>query len=384
VVAELSEIFVEVLLASLVVTGSALVAGSSVWSAIQRHKAEKAFLSVLGTSMKQVFSQNVGVLQRARAGELTEEEKNDLREIVREDLSKLDDSTEDKGSIEKALNQPSPKGRANYERKLLSEGARRALRQLETTDTSAKDTTTIKTQAQRNRGDRTTNTPDKTATDEGTDARDKEEVLAVERARDLNEEAQRFAENLADSYRLVYGQATESAERQQQRAQEFSDLVQGNLEEQAEAGRANVQQLTERANRQQEAGQKFARESVEAYTQFLNDAFSQYRDDTEQATDVTRQEVTDETDRPWFDQDTGVLLIDEYIVKTDSYKRIVEDRKITDTELLEQTLRVVTLLRQLEEVLSPEAKALATEAFGEMAVLNALQALRLQAAASSP
>ena len=94
------------------------------------------------------------------------------------------------------------------------------------------------------------------------------------KARDVNEAAQRFAETLADSYRLVYGQATESAERQQQRAQEFSKLVQGNLKEQAEAGRANVEQLTEQASRQREAGQALARESVEAYTQFLNDAFS--------------------------------------------------------------------------------------------------------------
>jgi hypothetical protein len=109
------------------------------------------------------------------------------------------------------------------------------------------------------------------------------------KARDVNEAARRFAETLADSYRLVYGQATESAERQQQRAQEFSNLVQGNLEEQAEAGRANVQQLTEQANRQQEAGKQFARESVEAYTQFLNDAFSQYRAGTDQAVGTVRE-----------------------------------------------------------------------------------------------
>jgi hypothetical protein len=89
-------------------------------------------------------------------------------------------------------------------------------------------------------------------------------------------------------------------------------------------------------------------------------------------------------DRPWFDQETDILLLDEYVVDLDSYKRIVEDGKITDTELLEQTLRVVTLLRQLEEALSPEAKAIATEALGEMAVLNALQALRLQAASALP
>src|ERR671928_62824 len=57
------------------------------------------------------------------------------------------------------------------------------------------------------------------------------------------------------------------------------------------------------------------------------------------------------TEKPWFDQETDVLLIDEYIVGMDSYQRIVEDGKITDTELLEQTLRVVTLLRQLEEAL---------------------------------
>jgi hypothetical protein len=89
-------------------------------------------------------------------------------------------------------------------------------------------------------------------------------------------------------------------------------------------------------------------------------------------------------DRPWFDQETDVLLLDEYIVELDSYKRIVEDGVITDTELLEQTLRVATLLRQLEDALSPEAKAIATEAFGETAVLNALQALRLQAASALP
>ena len=65
------------------------------------------------------------------------------------------------------------------------------------------------------------------------------------RPQDLNEAANRFAETLADSYRLVYGQASESAERQQQRAQEFSELVSSNLREQAEAGGANAQQLSE-------------------------------------------------------------------------------------------------------------------------------------------
>src|SRR4028118_331925 len=59
------------------------------------------------------------------------------------------------------------------------------------------------------------------------------------RARDVNEAAARFAEILADSYKVVYGQAAESAERQQQRAREFSDLVSSNLREQTEAGRSD-------------------------------------------------------------------------------------------------------------------------------------------------
>ena len=71
-----------------------------------------------------------------------------------------------------------------------------------------------------------------------------------QRAQDLNEAANRFAETLADSYRLVYEQAAESAERQQQRAREFSKLVSSSLEEQTEAGRANAQQLSEQAAKQ--------------------------------------------------------------------------------------------------------------------------------------
>jgi flagellin-specific chaperone FliS len=89
-------------------------------------------------------------------------------------------------------------------------------------------------------------------------------------------------------------------------------------------------------------------------------------------------------DRPWFDQVTGTLLLDEYLMEMDSYRRIVEDEAITDAELVEQTRRVASLLQQLEEVLSPEAKAIATEALCELAVLNTLQVKRLQAASVIP
>ena len=111
------------------------------------------------------------------------------------------------------------------------------------------------------------------------------------RAQDLNEAASRFAETLADSYRLVYEQASESAERQQQRAQEFSELVSSNLWEQAEGGRANAQQLSEQANRQREA-----------YAEFLDTAFSRYRAGAEQATQSAQAGV-----RTLTDTTTGLL-----------------------------------------------------------------------------
>jgi hypothetical protein len=122
------------------------------------------------------------------------------------------------------------------------------------------------------------------------------------RAQDVNEAARRFAETLADSYRLVYGQAAESAERQQRRAQEFSELVSSNLRQQTEAGRSNAQRLSEQAARQQAAGQELARESVEAYAKFLEDAFSQYRSGTEQAAGSAREGV-----RTLSETTTGLL-----------------------------------------------------------------------------
>jgi len=121
-------------------------------------------------------------------------------------------------------------------------------------------------------------------------------------AQDVNEAARRFAETVADSYRLVYGQAAESAERQQQRAREFSELVSGNLREQAEAGRANAEQLSEQAQRQREAGQALAQESVEAYTRFLEDAFSRYRSGTEQVAQSAQEGV-----RTLTETTTGLL-----------------------------------------------------------------------------
>ena len=109
------------------------------------------------------------------------------------------------------------------------------------------------------------------------------------RARDVNDAARRFAETLADSYRLVYEQASESGRRQQERAQQFSELVATTLREQTEASRTGAERLSEQAERQREAGQELARESVEAYAEFLDDAFSRYRSGTERAAQTVQE-----------------------------------------------------------------------------------------------
>ena len=82
------------------------------------------------------------------------------------------------------------------------------------------------------------------------------------------------------------------------------------------------------------------------------------------------------TDRPWFDPETGFLLLDEYIAEMPSFLKIMEDGIVTDEELAQQALRVTALLKELEAALLPAAKAVATEALCELAVLHAIQQSR--------
>jgi hypothetical protein len=84
-------------------------------------------------------------------------------------------------------------------------------------------------------------------------------------------------------------------------------------------------------------------------------------------------------DKPWFDARTGTLLLDEYVASMPSFQKVMQDGVVTDNEIAEIAHKTVALLRQLEEMLSPEAKAVATEALCQLAVLYALQRIRAQA-----
>jgi hypothetical protein len=76
--------------------------------------------------------------------------------------------------------------------------------------------------------------------------------------------------------------------------------------------------------------------------------------------------------KPWFDAKTGTILLDEYVTEMPSFRRIMADEVITANEVREQAERTITLLKQLEVMLAPETRQIATEALCELAVLYAL------------
>lgn len=77
--------------------------------------------------------------------------------------------------------------------------------------------------------------------------------------------------------------------------------------------------------------------------------------------------------RPWFDPQTNMLLLDEYVTTMSSFQRAMADSVVTNDELESQALHTVDLLKKLEGMLSPEAQEIATDALCELAVLFALQ-----------
>src|SRR5687768_3630863 len=87
-----------------------------------------------------------------------------------------------------------------------------------------------------------------------------ENMVDRRREQAVDEAAARFADTLAESYRIVYEQAAEARERQGRFAQEFSERVLEHLKEQTESGRAASERLADQAMRQQEAGRAFAQE----------------------------------------------------------------------------------------------------------------------------
>ena len=68
----------------------------------------------------------------------------------------------------------------------------------------------------------------------------------------------------------------------------------------------------------------------------------------------------------------GFIDIDEMIAQEPSFQKIMEDGVVTSDELLEQTNRVINLLREVETRLSEEDQLLIKRLFAETNVLSVI------------
>ena len=80
---------------------------------------------------------------------------------------------------------------------------------------------------------------------------------------------------------------------------------------------------------------------------------------------------------PWFDDSTDTPLIAEYARKLDSFLDAVADARIETRELDEQEKRVVTLMKEIEPLLSPEAHEKVTRLLCEVTAYDLMQALHM-------
>src|SRR5215218_9680502 len=90
----------------------------------------------------------------------------------------------------------------------------------------------------------------------------------------VNEAADQFTNALVQSYKAVADRGASTQDRGAQLTKVFFNQTINNLRAQAEENRQATQRLADQQQRQADAAQTITRESVEAYTDFLNSAFS--------------------------------------------------------------------------------------------------------------
>ena len=86
---------------------------------------------------------------------------------------------------------------------------------------------------------------------------------------------------------------------------------------------------------------------------------------------------------PWFDDASDSALLAEYARKLDSFLDVVSDGKVDAKELAAQEKRVVTLMKEVEPLLSPEAHEKVTRLLCEVTAYDLMNTLHM-AQASRP
>ncbi|WP_287129258.1 hypothetical protein [Candidatus Cyanaurora vandensis] len=75
----------------------------------------------------------------------------------------------------------------------------------------------------------------------------------------------------------------------------------------------------------------------------------------------------------WFDEATGQVSLTQYFQQMESWQRAMTDGVISPEEIRTQGERVVSLLKEVEPLVTPEQHLQLSEIFAEMAVLQAMQ-----------
>jgi hypothetical protein len=94
-----------------------------------------------------------------------------------------------------------------------------------------------------------------------------------QQARKVNEAAEKFAQSLTEAYQALADRSVSAQELNAHLTQSFFNRVIENLGTQAESNRTLAGNLIEQQRKQQEASQTLARESVDAYMEFLGSVF---------------------------------------------------------------------------------------------------------------
>jgi transglutaminase-like putative cysteine protease len=113
-----------------------------------------------------------------------------------------------------------------------------------------------------------------------------------QQAKRINEAAKEFADVLIESYMAAAECSAEAQERQVGLAESFFESVTNHIRAQAEFGDDAARELAEQARRRHEASQTLARESADAYMDFLNSMFSYYQRSAQEVEGTTGRKLS--------------------------------------------------------------------------------------------
>ena len=111
----------------------------------------------------------------------------------------------------------------------------------------------------------------------------------TQQQKQINEAAETFADAIKESYQTVAERAVSAQELNAQLTENFFNGVINNLRTQAQDNREMTQKLTDQQQRTREAAQVLTQESVDAYMDFVDSAFSYWQGGVQAAKEGERK-----------------------------------------------------------------------------------------------